>query len=65
FQSHLENIFNGSKQRITFSNDSQYYWNARVNVDSVKKVGQSYVEVKLKCMADPYKINKTDGTEVL
>lgn len=65
FQSYLENIFNGRKMKVIFSNDLDYYFNARVNIDSIQKKGMSYINVKLKCIADPYKINIKDGTEAL
>lgn len=64
FQSQLENIFNGKRMKVTFSSDPDYHWDARVSIESISKIGLSYIEVKLKCIANPYKIHK-DGTEVL
>lgn len=65
FQSNLETKLNGNRMKVIFSNDSNFYWDARISVDSINKLQGRAIEITITCNANPYKINVTTGEEVL
>ena len=65
FQSQLDNLINGKRMKLVFSNDAGYYWNARITNISINKEAKNMIKIVIQAIAYPYKINVITGEEVL
>ena len=65
FQSQLDNLINGKRMKLVFSNDAGYYWNARITNISINKETKNMIKIVIQAIAYPYKINVITGEEVL
>lgn len=64
-QSNLDNLINGKRMKLVFSNDAGYYWNARITKITPTKVAKNMMKFDIEAVAYPYKINLITGEEVL